>query len=127
MSCYCDSEAPDFFSRATPKARKAFRCYECSGEISPGERYERVAGKWDGEFAEYLTCERCFDIRKWVQNNVPCFCFAFGNLREDTQNAVEEAQYRAPAETIGLRFGLLRRFVQRDRFNAARRSLQPAR
>lgn len=122
MSCSCDYEAPEFYCRSTPTARKVHRCYECSGEIRPGERYERVSGKWDGEIGVYLTCERCFDIRQWVTNNVPCTCWAHGNLRGDAENAVEEAQWRAPQETVGLRFGLLRRFVQRDRFNAARRA-----
>lgn len=122
MSCACDYDAPEFYCASTPTARKTHRCYECNGEIRPGERYERVAGKWDGRFDTFLTCERCFDIRQWVTNNVPCVCWAHGNIREDAEYAVEEAHYRAPEETVGLRFGLLRRFVQRDRFNAARRA-----
>lgn len=88
----------------------------------PGESYERVTGVWDGTFDMFKTCERCCEIRQWVKNNVPCFCWAHGNLNEDARETVYEAALRAPEETRGLRFGLERRFVQRDRVNAERRA-----
>lgn len=120
--CACDYDAPAFYSKQQRKARKSHRCEECAGHIHPGERYEYVSGKWDVHIGSFITCQHCHDIRQWVKNNVPCFCWAHGNLREDAENAVEEARSRAPQETIGLRFGLLRRFVMRDRLNAARRA-----
>lgn len=122
MACACDYEPPSFHSRKAVKARKTYHCVECSGEIRPGERYERVTGMWDGYIDRYQTCRRCHDIRQWVKNNVPCFCWGYGNLDEDAKIAVDDAHYRAPLETAGLRFGLRRRFVQRDRFNAERRA-----
>jgi hypothetical protein len=123
--CSCDYDPPEFYQATRPKARKAFQCYECSGAILPGERYERVVGKWSGYFDFYLTCERCHDIRQWVQNNVPCFCWAHGNLNEDARHAVEEASYRAPEETKGLIFGFMRRLVRRNQHNRALRAGRP--
>lgn len=113
--CTCDYDAPSFYTRTTPSARKSHKCEECAGYISPGEKYERVAGLWEGYFNEFKTCMRCVDLRIWVKNNVPCLCWAHGNMIEDCREAVEEASYRAPEETVGLRFGFLRRKVMLDR------------
>lgn len=121
MDCYCDYDAPEFCTQTYPKARKKYRCYECAGHILPGEKYEYTAGKWDGDFVDFRTCERCHDLRKWVQNNVPCFCWEYGNVDEGCKYAVEDAVMRAPKETVGLRFGLLRRMAARDNFNKSRR------
>jgi hypothetical protein len=117
MDCFCDYDAPEVYSSTKPKARKPHQCEECGGPILPGEKYEYVFGKWDGYVSTFKTCERCFDIRQWVKNNVPCFCWAHGNMIEDAKEAVAEAQYRAKAETVGLQFGLLRRIVLRDQRN----------
>lgn len=118
--CSCDYDPPEFITILSRKARKIHHCYECSGEIRPGEVHEYVSGKWYGDLNWFRTCERCRDIRKWVHNNIPCFCWAYGNLDEDAGHAVEEACFRAPLETAGLRFGFLRRKVLRDRFNQRR-------
>jgi hypothetical protein len=120
--CYCDYEPPSFCRREIRKARKPHKCDECSGLIAVGEHYEHVRGKWEGAMDTFNTCERCVDIRTWTENNVPCLCWAHGNMIDDCRAAVEEAVYRAKDETIGLRFGLLRRIVLRDRLNASRRS-----
>lgn len=122
MDCYCDYDPPEFFSSSTPRARRAHKCYECSGAITPGERYERAAGKWDGYFSTFVTCERCYNIRTWVQNNLPCFCWAYGNVIDDAIEAVREAAFGAPAETAGLRFGLGRLLVKLRRHNRAART-----
>ena len=119
--CVCDYDPPEFFSCYQPRARKQHRCYECGGEIRIGEQYEYAAGKWDGYVDTFKTCERCFDIRQWVTNNVPCYCWAYGEAISHAREACEEAACRAPEETRGLRFGLLRRIVERDRLNSARR------
>lgn len=120
--CYCDYDPPEFHSRYIRVARKSHKCEECGGPILSGERYEYVAGKWEGYFNYFKTCERCVDLRQWVQNNVPCFCWAHGNMTEDAAEAVEEAVFRAPTETVGLRFGFLRRKVLRSRHNKAARA-----
>jgi hypothetical protein len=120
--CFCDYDAPSFYNCSIRKARKPHKCEECSGVIVVGERYEYVSGKWDGWVNDFKTCERCRDIRTWVRNNVPCLCWAHGNMIEDCKEAVVEAQYRAKEETRGLYFGFLRRIVARDRVNDARRA-----
>lgn len=122
LDCVCDYDPPEFYSCHVRRSRKQHRCEECLGTILPGEEYEVVAAKWDGYISQFKTCERCFDIRQWVQNNVPCLCWAHGNMIEDCKEAVEEAVFRAPAETTGLRFGFLRRLHARDKFNRARAS-----
>lgn len=120
MDCYCDYEPADFYTSKVRTARKRHKCSECAGHILPGERYEIVHAKWEGEIDTFKTCGQCVDIRTWTQNNIPCLCWAHSNLIADCIEAVEAARDRAPKETIGLRFGLLRRIAKRDKFNRAR-------
>ena len=115
----CDYDPPAFYNRATPKARATHRCHECSGAILPGEIYERVRAKWEGYIGTIKTCERCVDLRTWVKNNVPCLCIMHGSQDEECAEAIDAACSRAPAETVGLRFGYLRRKVLRDQFNGS--------
>lgn len=119
--CYCDYDPPEFFSRSEPISRTEHKCYECGGMILPGEQYEKVAGKWDGYFEHFKVCQRCHDLRQWTANNLPCLCWAFGHMIEDCWEAIDEAYIRGGDETRGLRFGFLRRRLQRDRLNAERR------
>lgn len=123
ISCVCDYDPADFYNATIRTARKLHACFECGGQILPGDKYEHVTGKWEGRLDTFRTCERCHDIRQWVENNVPCVCWAHGNMIEDAEAAIDEACSRAPAETVGLRFGFRRRIVARDRFSAARRGL----
>ncbi len=123
IDCFCDYDAPVFYSRTMPKARKVHQCFECGGAILPGETYESVSGKWD--YVEtFKTCARCVDLRTWVKNNLPCVCWGHGNLHDDLSENVREATYRASEETAGLRFGFLRRMVAIEKFNFNRRSVQ---
>lgn len=106
--CYCDYDPPSVWSLAIHKARKAHKCCECRKPIAPGERYEYVWGIWDGSAGTYKTCERCLDLRQWVRNSVPCFCWYYGDMVENAMEAIDEAIGRAPDETRGVRFGFLR-------------------
>ncbi len=45
---YCEFTT-DFYSEKQVTARRAHKCCECRKTIEPGDRYVRVAGKWDGE------------------------------------------------------------------------------
>lgn len=45
-------------------ARKNYICCECGRAISPGDKYEYVAGKWDSGFATHRTCALCVEIRE---------------------------------------------------------------
>ena len=120
--CVCDYEAPAFYSVHIHKARKPHRCWECNGVIAAGEPYEYSRGQWDGDFQIFKTCERCLDLRMWVKNSVPCFCWGHGNMIDDAREAIVSAWERAPSETVGLRFGLLRRIAMLNRFNRERRA-----
>jgi hypothetical protein len=107
--CYCDYDPAVFYHKTRPKARRAYTCEECLRTIEPGQAYENVFAKWEDWPVTFKTCAECADLRQWVKNNVPCLCWAHGNLFEDLQMAVNDACCRAPLETAGLRFGFLRR------------------
>lgn len=115
--CHCDYDAPEFHSDEIRTASKEHACYECGGKIRKGEKYEYAVGKWNGDVQCFKTCERCFDLRKWMKNNIPCFCFGYGNLHDDAKETMVSAQEQAPEETKGLYFALLRRLVAIDRVN----------
>ncbi len=126
FTCSCDYEPFTTCTISTPVARKEHGCGECSGTIMPGEKYEYVFGISDGEICICKTCPRCLAIRDWVKINIPCFCWGYGNINEDMRETIYAAAYHAPEETVGLRFGLLRRFALRDRHNAAQRAFLSA-
>jgi len=107
--CYCDYEPADLYYPSFRRARKPYSCAECAAPIAVGEKYEYVFGVWDGNRDSFRTCANCVDLRTWVENNVPCACWAHGNLIEDLGEAVAHAAKDAPLETVGLRFGFLRR------------------
>jgi len=120
--CYCDyGDTPKFYNATTPRANKSYRCDECSGWIMPGERYERVSALWYGDRRphNYITCERCTDMRQWVTNNVPCLCWAHGGGDDSLFEAIDDAYKRAGNEVTGLKFGFLRLLVKRKHHNAA--------
>jgi hypothetical protein len=121
IDCYCDHDPPTFYNSVLRRAKLAHHCDECGAPISPGQKYEYVSGLWDGSFSIWKTCAGCVDLRTWTKNNVPCLCWAHGSLIEDCGAAVEYAHYRAPSETVGLRFGFLRRREQLRQHNNAHR------
>lgn len=122
--CHCDYDPPTFHSRYIHVAKKEHKCYECGGRIIVGEKYEYVSALWEGDFCVFKTCERCHDICMWVKNNVPCLCWAHGNMIDDCRETINDAHWRAPKQTVGLRFGFLRRLVNRDRLNRSRRDFR---
>jgi len=124
FDCRCDYEPAVFYRTRIVRARKGHRCYECSSPILPGELYENTAGMWDrcDGVSTFKTCERCRDLRVWVTNSIPCFCWAHGNLHEDAEGTIEEATWRLPEETVGLRFGIARRLVAIRRESTFRRT-----
>lgn len=121
MSCFCDYELPSFYVSRMRQARTKKRCSECDRTIAPGELYEGVAGKWEGDFRSYETCGDCVKIRKFVEVSIPCFCWGHGNLEEDVKIAIEDAYDRAKPEVSGLAFAVGRMLVKRNRkrFKAA--------
>lgn len=109
FDCFCDYDPPAFYDRSTPRARKQHICEECGVTIQPGETYERVVGKWDGHLSTFATCERCHDLRQYVENSVPCFCWAHGSMLDDAAECMSEARYHADEAARGFYFAYLRR------------------
>lgn len=105
--CYCDYERPEFYHSETRRARKQHRCTECGRAIQPGEKYEHVRAKWEGDIRTHNTCAHCLALREWVQAHVPCFCWAHGNIEEDAIETALQYAHEAP----GLLFGAYRRQV----------------
>lgn len=67
MNCNCSIDVesyPEFSITKVITARKAHKCCECHKEINPGEKYEMVVGKWEGEMSRFKTCIPCSSIRK---------------------------------------------------------------
>jgi hypothetical protein len=64
--CACignwDGDPAEFCAVTTRKARKPHVCCECGCPIQPGEQYESVTGKWEGEILRMKTCLLCVEI-----------------------------------------------------------------
>ena len=109
MDCFCDYDPADVYRASiVAHARTRHTCSECGRLITIGERYERVFGVWEGDANTFKTCSRCLDLRDFVASNVPCFCWAHGNIIEDAMETAEE--YHEPGN--GLLFGAYRRKVK---------------
>ena len=61
-----DQELPSIANEDYPKANREHRCCECMRKISRGDKYQRIKGCWDGEWATYKTCMDCVDLRHQV-------------------------------------------------------------
>lgn len=113
--CYCDYDPPKFVSVRTPRARKLHKCHECARTIRVGETYEYVSGMWDGYLDTFKTCSHCRDIRQYLINSIPCYCWAYGGLDETLRETIEDVYCRAGAEVAGLAFRVGRLLVARKR------------
>lgn len=103
-ACYCDFEQPSFYREQKRKASKPHRCCECGATIAPSEVYQLSVGLWDGEFSVYKTCPRCLALVDYVKASIPCFCWAFTEMREYAIETVREFAHELP----GLLFGAYR-------------------
>lgn len=56
----------EFNSTHRPKARTSHQCEECGRTIDPGERYERTAAVWEGDFFTNIACQHCAVARVLV-------------------------------------------------------------
>lgn len=119
--CYCDYDRPEVYRSDIRKARKEYGCYECAGKILVGDKHEYHFGVMYGDSYNGRTCIKCVEIRDWVMGNIPCLCWAHGNMMEDARSAIDEAYYRAPQETVGIRFGFARRLHMRDEYHRQRK------
>jgi len=112
--CYCDYDPAVFYHKTdVQRAAKPHLCDECGAMIQVGATYENVFALWDTGYGPttFKTCALCVELRDWVEAHVPCLCWAHGNLHEDLRNTVDDVWH----ETVGLKFGFLRRMVLIDR------------
>ena len=87
MDCACvyvdEYSSPlDFYSEKINTAYKKHKCSECGRVINPGEKYERVAGKWDGDFSTYKTCQDCLSLRETFFCRGYAFSWLWHDFRE---------------------------------------------
>lgn len=94
-ACYCEVDNPaTIYHAERPMARRHRHCTECGKDIHPGERYENVAGLWEGEWSHYSTCHRCLALRDWLEATSCCFCWAHHNLLEDMQTEIQDGHWK---------------------------------
>ena len=76
MTCWIDIDPPEFISEYWRTARKEHTCCECGKKINPGDEYQIVAGKWEGYFDAFKTCEKCADLRDSLieAGGCPLYC-----------------------------------------------------
>jgi hypothetical protein len=92
MDCACEieagyGEAPSFAKETKPTAKKEHVCSECGGPILPGEQYERVTGKYDGDFFIHKICPHCLSIIDVF------FCsFCLGCMKDEIEVLIDETK-----------------------------------
>lgn len=84
--CCTDYDMPEFCETNWHKARKGHRCCECYQTIHIGQQYQHVAGKWEGDFLSFKTCEKCADLRESLMDVA---CPAFEGLTEAYRDYLE--------------------------------------
>lgn len=118
LDCYCDYDPPSVYSSRMVRARKRYHCYECHSAINVGDRHEYAFGAYDGYTYQPRTCAHCVAIRQFVTNNIPCWCWAHGDMLSEARYIVEAAYREAPDEVKGVAFGLGRLMVKARRARA---------
>lgn len=120
--CYCDIDEPTFYLAEIRKARKLHRCRECKRLIRPGEKYEHIVGKWDGELSSVKTCGHCLNLRSWAEGTMDCFCCAHGEL---VDYVIEDVRGQAD-HNPGYKFAAYRYLVKIRRAHAEAQQLEVA-
>lgn len=111
--CDCDGEPPEFYDANIVRARKPHRCCECLSEIEPGEHYEHVAGKWQGDFATFKTCIECIELREALKLECVVHCCLY-----------EDAQQPYCADNAAAQRFLTRRYVNLEAAAARRATVK---
>jgi hypothetical protein len=78
-----DGDQASVFNSHVLKARKSHTCYECEETIQPGDRYERVSGKWGDEWRTYRFCLPCSEIATEFSDNARCFGYLWEGMGEN--------------------------------------------
>lgn len=94
MNCSCIIPNDDFdelieFEReCTPKARKEYKCYECCSLIKPGEKYNKIIGKWeDDKITTFRTCLDCVSIKDIFFSDG----YVFGEIWEALEEFIKQS------------------------------------
>lgn len=117
-ACYCDyGDAPDVYNATRRKARKAYRCSECSSPINAGEEYERAAMLYERSWAIERTCCRCLAARDYIAAHAPCFCWLHGSMLDDAKSVIDEYGH----ESAGFYIGAMKRVLRAERHQPATR------
>lgn len=68
MCMYDDGDGWAVYNQSNPKARKATRCDECGRDILPGEKYQRIEGRINGNsgWDTFRMCEHCRSAAEWL-------------------------------------------------------------
>lgn len=62
-----DLEPAEFFVSEMRRARKPHRCSERGCAINPGDKYEHVRAKWDGDPTTVRVCPACLRIKAEIE------------------------------------------------------------
>lgn len=76
----------EFYNEKVVIARKKHKCSECGAEIKPGDRYEYVFGKWEGDHFTVKTCIDCLSLRSAF------FCGGYyhENIRDEIEKFIND-------------------------------------
>lgn len=104
--CGCeDGEPYEFYRHSTPKARKEHGCNECKRRIRPGQRYELIVGKFDGDFTVTRVCQRCQALSDAFAEVEGCHP-PVGTLRDEIRECIYlNGLHREFGEAIRKRLG----------------------
>lgn len=97
FTCGCE-DGPEWVRVKEQRARKPHRCWECGAPIKPGDLYEYVVGKWEGDVSVFRTCEPCADLRDSYA--AQGYCYTYGSLWEDHLDELLNSGRQVPEGAI---------------------------
>jgi hypothetical protein len=78
-------EGCKLISRQHRMAVKTHKCEECGEDILPGENYEKIVGKIDGQLFTVKTCSSCLSMRNTFFDS-----YYYHMIWDDLENEIEE-------------------------------------
>lgn len=92
--CY-DGDGAEVFCERPRRARKAYKCIECSGPVPPGVTYTYISGIQDGEAFSYRAHTECWELWRFVHG---ALCGGHGlitpgGLREELREYDEHGEF----------------------------------
>lgn len=101
MCAIDDAERVETLQDVMRKARKEYRCGECSRAIRTGETYRYVFGKLEGDRVTYRTCQHCLIGREWLTINCGGWLYE-GVMEEIEEHAAEYPKIALPLLRIAV-------------------------